>query len=234
MTNRPATAPPKEVPLELRPIDAGYHYQREKEAVKLAKAKENLEAALSSDAVPVAWRVEVEKEGDEIIGPVRLVTGPGESWEIQGVDEDCHEDEAWAKLLCEKHNATLYAHPEDAPRPDKASQGSTVSGGERPEQVGDAPVAKGDPGVVEHHILCRYPTIAEIGCKLCIACGHAVIRGNQYRHAHPEDAPGGPWNVKAHGRSIAVFFGSFLRFTGTQKQCNAVRDVLNRLKGDEK
>ncbi|KKK96053.1 hypothetical protein LCGC14_2666600, partial [marine sediment metagenome] len=25
-----------EVPLELRPIDAGYHYQREKEAVKLA------------------------------------------------------------------------------------------------------------------------------------------------------------------------------------------------------
>ncbi|KKM77999.1 hypothetical protein LCGC14_1364270, partial [marine sediment metagenome] len=42
-----------EVPLELRPIDAGYHYQREKEAVKLAKAKENLEAALSSDAAPV-------------------------------------------------------------------------------------------------------------------------------------------------------------------------------------
>ena len=69
-----------------------------------------------SDAAPVAWRVEVEKEGDEIIGPVRLFTGPGESWEIQGVDEDCYEDEAWAKLLCEKHNATLYAHPEDAHR----------------------------------------------------------------------------------------------------------------------
>ena len=30
-------------------------------------------------------------------------------------------------------------NPEDAPRPDKASQGSTVSGGVRPEQVGDAP-----------------------------------------------------------------------------------------------
>ncbi|KKL88456.1 hypothetical protein LCGC14_1924520 [marine sediment metagenome] len=29
--------------------------------------------------------------------------------------------------------------PADAPRPDKASQGSTVSGGERPEQVEDAP-----------------------------------------------------------------------------------------------
>ena len=68
-----------------------------------------------SDAAPVAWRVEVEKEGDEIIGPVRLVTGPGESWEIQGVEEDCYEDEAWAKLLCERHNATLYAHPADAP-----------------------------------------------------------------------------------------------------------------------
>jgi len=31
------------------------------------------------------------------------------------------------------------AHPETAPRPDKASQGSTDSGGERPEQVEDAP-----------------------------------------------------------------------------------------------
>ena len=35
--------------------------------------------------------------------------------------------------------ALIDAHPEDAPRPDKASQGSTVSGGERPEQVEDAP-----------------------------------------------------------------------------------------------
>lgn len=74
-----------------------------------------------SDAVPVAWWVEVEKDGDEIIGPVRLFTGPGESWEIQGVDEDCHEDEEWAKLLCEKHNATLYAHPEDAPEGPKGT-----------------------------------------------------------------------------------------------------------------
>ena len=79
------------------------------------KAIKSSAAPPPSDAAPVAWRVEVEKEGDEIIGPVRLVTGPGESWEIQGVDEDCYEDEAWAKLLCEKHNATLYAHPEDAP-----------------------------------------------------------------------------------------------------------------------
>ena len=63
-------------------------------------------ASQSSNVTFVAWRVEVEKEGDEIIGPVRLITGPGESWEIQGV-EDAYDDERWANLLAKKHNATL-------------------------------------------------------------------------------------------------------------------------------
>ncbi len=54
------------------------------------------------------WHIEVERDGDEIIGPVRLFTAPGESWEIQGV-EDAHDDEVWAQLLCDKHNAALRA-----------------------------------------------------------------------------------------------------------------------------
>ena len=108
-----------------------------------------------------------------------------------------------------------------------------------------APVAKGNPRVVEHHILCRYPTIAEIGCKLCIACGHAVIRGNQYRHAHPEDAPGGPWKKEAlsllasviHAARVAgPFDTSRSPFEkGLQNAKKKLLDALglNRLKGDE-
>ena len=67
----------------------------------------------------------------------------------------------------------------------------------KPPPSDAAPVAKGNPGVVEHHILCRYPTIAEIGCKLCIACGHVVIRGSQYRMVQPEDAPNTGTNEEA-------------------------------------
>ncbi|KKL96922.1 hypothetical protein LCGC14_1839580, partial [marine sediment metagenome] len=44
---RPDAAPPKEVMLELRPIDAGYHYEREKEVVALARARKKLNEAMT-------------------------------------------------------------------------------------------------------------------------------------------------------------------------------------------
>ena len=223
---RPDAAPPKEVPLELRPIDAGYHHRREKEAVKLAKAKENLEAALSSDAAPVANHLRAVgmcidlalEQFENAAQRYSTQDGPDDPRRVAPLD-DGENAEAFEALLDAKQNlhkargesvslkcaeccgdltgTTPTAFCEQcAPVP--VSEGADkASGGERPEQVGDAPVAKGNPRVVEHHILCRYPTIAEIGCKLCIACGHAVIRGNQYRHAHPEDAPGGPWKKEA-------------------------------------
>ncbi|KKK54333.1 hypothetical protein LCGC14_3085820, partial [marine sediment metagenome] len=55
----------------------------------------------------------------------------------------------------------LYAHPADAPRPDKASQGSTDLGGERPEQVEDAPggpwtVATLMDKLIQGGVLCSY------------------------------------------------------------------------------
>lgn len=51
------------------------------------------------------------------------------------------------------------------------------------------------PGEVEHATLCRYHTVVEIGCRLCRACGRAVIRGNQYS-PHPETG-----EVHTHRRS---------------------------------
>ena len=51
-----------------------------------------------------------------------------------------------------------------------------------------------------------------------------------------QDAPEGPWFVEHKDGCLqpAVFREAPFRvaFTGTQKECNAVRDALNRLKGD--
>ncbi len=90
----------------------------------------------------------------------------------------------------------LYVHPEDATTNEREVVGSSE----------DTP--EGNPGEVTHAPLCKYPTIAEIGCKLCIACGRAVIRGNQYSR-HVEDAPGGPKIVCLCGSTR--FYGAFQR-----------------------
>ncbi len=57
-------------------------------------------------------------------------------------------------------------------------------------------------------------------------------------YTHPEDAPVGPWFVEHKDGCLqpAVFREAPFRvaFTGTWKECVAVRDALNRLKGVEK
>ena len=59
---------------------------------------------------------------------------------------------------------------------------------------------------------------------------------------HPEDAPGGPWSAEKEvglypGDNWAVWLHGVIthttEFRGTEVQCVAVRDTLNRLKGDE-
>ncbi len=187
----------------------------------------------NSDAAPVPWRVEVEKEGDEITGPVRLVTGPGESWEIQGVDEDCHEDEAWAKLLCEKHNATLYTHPEDAPRPDKASQGSTDSGGERPEQVEDAPwISQYFRRQLERVLVLVRRNVLPADLPNAESRLREAIR---FLDTHPEDAPGGPWTAAMLTDKL-IQGGVLCSYKmGTEEWYRWVaRYARDHLKGDEK
>ena len=50
------------------------------------------------------------------------------------------------------------------------------------------------------------------------------------RLAHPEDAPGGPWEIFKSCEGWNVRSASFRPWT--EKQATAVRDVLNRLKGE--
>ena len=94
---------------------------------------------VASDAVPVAWRYQ-QKYHDPISGPWRVTASKTKIStlvrhvaKIQGAATSLYRIES------------LYTHPADAPRPDKASQGSTVSGGERPEQVEDAPAVTEEP-----------------------------------------------------------------------------------------
>ena len=59
-------------------------------------------------------------------------------------------------------------------------------------------------------------------------------------YAHPEDAPGGPWLAERElsTNNWAVWFRGVtahtIEFRGTKLQCIAVRDALNRLKGEGK
>ncbi len=88
-------AQPMGVPLELRPIDAGYHYRREKEAVKLAKAREKLEALLPSDAAPVAC--------PDCDKPAKFIKHRADLFTCE--DQACDK---WGSFF-------TGAHPEDAP-----------------------------------------------------------------------------------------------------------------------
>ena len=74
----------------------------------------------------------------------------------------------------------LYAHPDDAPRPDKASQGSTDSGGVRPEQVEDAP---GGP----------WETFISVSYKLAAELDRDVFQSRVFAcvSKHPYVWPGG-------------------------------------------
>ena len=89
----------------------------------MKRRAERAEARLAhlTDAASVAWRWR------EYLRP-RTVFPFWGGWHPQNTEPDGGS---------EVEVQPLYAHP--APRPDKASQGSTVSGGERPEQVEDAP-----------------------------------------------------------------------------------------------
>jgi len=280
-----------EVPLELRPIDAGYHYQREKEAVKLAKAKENLEAALSSDAAPVItnedlrsiWDAQFNvdlggKQQEAIRAAIAAVVArhlalyaPSDA--AQPTDcVDCGRhygneygfpdlvlpNEVWAAIsprgdgggmlcpscICKRladrgfedvpavfrsGPCCVLAHPDDAPRPDKASQGSTVSGGERPEQVEDAPwISQYFRRQLERALVLIRRNVLPVDLPNAESRLQEAIR---FLDTHPEDAPEGPWFVEHKDGCLqpAVFREAPFRvaFTGTWKECVAVRDILN-------
>ncbi|KKL46363.1 hypothetical protein LCGC14_2346300 [marine sediment metagenome] len=103
-----------------------------------------------SDAAPVAEATEViaanvmrllDVDGSPSTDLLNLLAGYGIRCEQDGFGDGRLElkletMEFKIGLIPDRRKA---AHPDDAPRPDKASQGSTVSGGERPEQVEDAP-----------------------------------------------------------------------------------------------
>ena len=149
------------------------------------------------------------------------------------------------------------AHPEDAVQPSPFRvdlHGSNCACNTRPDcddDPEDAP--QGDPGEVEHPILCReslrHDTVIEIGCRLCIACGRAVIRGNQYSR-HVEDAPessvppGGPWLTHVLAAADAIIAEDYdeayhqlyaiVEPTFTKPGCpfERLRERLNRLPGE--
>ena len=317
------TPPPSDaaLPLELRPMDAGYHHRREKEAVKLAKAKENLEAALSSDAAPVItnedlrsiWDAQFNvdlggKQQEAIRAAIAAVVArhlalyaPSDAAPVAWLAEDhlftpvrrsLHFEESTARAHHGTHEADsdepipLYAHPEDAapgtcsqcggetyvveitccrncsnefytraqslaasralglvhgrpgspaahpetaPRPDKASQGSTDSGGERPEQVEDAPwISQYFRRQLERALVLIRRNVLPVDLPNAESRLQEAIR---FLDTHPEDAPEGPWFVEHKDGCLqpAVFREAPFRvaFTGTWKECVAVRDILN-------
>jgi len=160
----------------------------------------------------------------------------------------------WGEERKAFHDAIL-AHP-DAPRSDKASQGSTVSGGERPEQAEDAPGAmKQLRDACERWLAgteCSHPAIiGEDGFEKCVVeyCGRCAVRHVLNTPEQAEDAPEGPWinfdDLKPHpdgmtiGVTASVIGGLFAGQRGkvvdvdygTRKARFEL--ALNRLKGDE-
>ena len=113
-----------------------------------------------SDAAPVAWRYRDKAGGQGWLLTSSPVFFEPERYEVQPLyahpedapggpyvetDETCgnwvsaNRVGKWPKCKLKSGHAGKCSATEDAPRPDKASQGSTDSGGERPEQVEDAP-----------------------------------------------------------------------------------------------
>ncbi len=179
---------------------------------------------VASDAVPVAWPVWLDPKDDPLV--LRNMAKVGYTFD----EADCD----FLLNLAKNIELDFATHPDDAPRPDKASQGSTVSGGERPEQVGDAP--EGPWSLIESSNLPDQWVIAD--AKNAMYAARRVFTKDQMiavrdvLNRPPDDAPEGPlpkllrkwlqvWHL--HGGKTDYYAGGLVRDTA---------DALDRLKGE--